>query len=67
MMAISFIVFPGPLDCTYAGGCMTAPAYRGYLMACNWLQLSNKRLPVIIDVNIGIVVANHGRKNRAKK
>ena len=60
LMDISFIIYPGLLDCTYARGCVAAPAYRGYLMACNWLQLSNKRLSVVTDMNVGAVVTNHG-------
>ena len=41
---------------------MTAPTYRGHLMVCEWLQLSNKRFPVVTDMNVGAVVANHGRR-----
>ena len=66
-MAISFIIFRGPLDCTYSGGCVTVPTYRGYLMACNWLQPSNKRLYVVTDTNVGAVATNHGRRISIKR
>ena len=46
---------------------MTVPACRGYLMACNWLQLSNNRLSVVTDMNVGAVVTNHGRRIRIKR
>ena len=66
-MAISFVIFPGPLNCTHAGRCVTAPTYRGYLMACDWLQLSNRRLSVVTDMNVGAVVTNNGRRIRIKR
>ena len=46
---------------------MIAPAYRGYLMACNWLQLSNKILSVVTDMNVGAAVTNNGRRIRIKR
>ena len=36
--------------------------YRGCLMACDWLQLSNKIFPVVTDINVGAVITNHGRR-----
>ena len=66
-MIVSIIILPGPTNRAYAGGCVTATAYCGYLVACDWLQLSNKRFPVLADMNVGAVVADYGSRVSIKR